>query len=316
MTKWQYTLGWHDLGGGVYAYLQPDGSWGWSNAGLVREGDHTLLIDTLFDLELTQRMLDSVKEVAGGETSIETLVITHSNADHWYGNELVDAGEIISTRRCAEEMRQMPPETLSQIIKGAAQLGEAGEFILRCFGRFRFDDIKPTYPTKTFEGREVLLVGSREVVLEEVGPAHTGSDLLVWVPHNRTLFAGDILFVGGTPIMWSGPVENWIRACDRILELGAEVMVPGHGPVTGPEGVRRIRAYWEFLAGEAGKRFEAGMPAWKAAMDIPLGEFARWGERERTVVNVETLYRQFSGQGEPPSPLELFAQMARYNKEK
>jgi hypothetical protein len=50
MSKWPYSKGLHDLGRGCFAYLQPDGSWGWSNAGLVTDGDQTLLVDTLFDL--------------------------------------------------------------------------------------------------------------------------------------------------------------------------------------------------------------------------------------------------------------------------
>ena len=61
MSKWQYTKGLHDLGRGSFAYLQPDGSWGWSNAGLVTDGDDVLLVDTLFDLKLTGEMLDAMR---------------------------------------------------------------------------------------------------------------------------------------------------------------------------------------------------------------------------------------------------------------
>ena len=61
MSKWQYTKGLHDLGTGCFAYLQPDGSWGWSNAGLIVDGDQTLLVDTLFDLALTGEMLGQMR---------------------------------------------------------------------------------------------------------------------------------------------------------------------------------------------------------------------------------------------------------------
>jgi hypothetical protein len=57
---WQYSKGLHDLGNGCYGYLQPDGSWGWSNAGLVVDGGESLLVDTLFDLKLTRAMLDTM----------------------------------------------------------------------------------------------------------------------------------------------------------------------------------------------------------------------------------------------------------------
>ena len=61
MTNWTYQQGLHELGNGIYAYLQPDGSWGWSNAGLVVAGERSLLVDTLFDLPLTRRMLDAMR---------------------------------------------------------------------------------------------------------------------------------------------------------------------------------------------------------------------------------------------------------------
>jgi hypothetical protein len=61
MTIWQYTKGLHDLGNDIYAYLQPDGTWGWSNAGLITDGEASLLIDTLFDLRLTGEMLGTMR---------------------------------------------------------------------------------------------------------------------------------------------------------------------------------------------------------------------------------------------------------------
>ncbi|WP_395709581.1 hypothetical protein [Reyranella sp.] len=61
MTKWHYSKGLHDLGNGCFAWLQPDGGWGWSNAGLVTDGLESLLIDTLFDLSLTAEMLAGMR---------------------------------------------------------------------------------------------------------------------------------------------------------------------------------------------------------------------------------------------------------------
>ena len=61
LEKWAYRKGLHQIGNGSYAYLQPDGSWGWSNAGLVVDGEESLLVDTLFDLRLTHEMLDSMR---------------------------------------------------------------------------------------------------------------------------------------------------------------------------------------------------------------------------------------------------------------
>src|SRR6202158_2874735 len=105
-SKWPFKKGLQDLGNRCYAYLQPDGSWGWSNAGLVVDSGHSLLVDTLFDLKLTREMLATMRRAEPTATAkIATLVNTHSNGDHCFGNELVEGAEIIASKGCDEEMR-------------------------------------------------------------------------------------------------------------------------------------------------------------------------------------------------------------------
>src|ERR1044072_5587419 len=108
MAKWQYTKGLHDLGNGCFAYLQPDGGWGWSNAGLIAHRDQTLLVDTLFDLKLTREMLEQMRAAVRAAASIGRLVNPHSTGDHTFGNQLVKEAEIIASRACAEEMKERP----------------------------------------------------------------------------------------------------------------------------------------------------------------------------------------------------------------
>jgi len=64
MSKWRYSKGLKGVGNGVWAYLLPDGSRGWSNAGLIVDGDQTLLVDTLFDPKLTAEMLAEMRRSA------------------------------------------------------------------------------------------------------------------------------------------------------------------------------------------------------------------------------------------------------------
>ena len=86
-------------------------------------------------------------------------------------------------------------------------------------------------PTRTFDGELELFVGERSVKLIELGPAHTGGDVVVHLPDAGVVFTGDLLFHGGHPVIWAGPIANWIAACERIADLGASTVVPGHGPV-------------------------------------------------------------------------------------
>lgn len=311
-----YQRGLADLGGGSWAWLQPDGSWGWSNAGLVTDGEANLLVDTLFDLRLTGAMLDAMRASVPSARRIERLVNTHANGDHCNGNELVSDAEIIASAACAEEMAHEDPKGMAAMKRQARDLGDLGEFFLHCFGAFDFEGITQTPPTRTFEGELVVAVGDKPVRLIQVGPAHTRGDTLVHVAADGVVFTGDILFIEGHPIMWAGPVGNWIAACERILELAPEQVVPGHGPITDARGVRAVRDYLAYIRDEARARFDAGLSAAEAARDINLSDYDSWGDAERIAVNVATLYREFSGDENAPNVPELFGLMTQLWKER
>jgi cyclase len=312
--KVAYTAGLHELGDGLFAYLQPDGGWGWSNAGLIGADGTSMLVDTLFDLELTRRMLDAMRPVTE-RSPIEQAMNTHANGDHCFGNQLLPDGiDLYATAAAVTEMRAVPP-ALVHALFNELELGPAfEEFAEQTMRRFDFASVQQRLPSTTFEERLELRVGDREVHLLEVGPAHTAGDAIVHVPDARTIFTGDILFIEGTPIMWDGPVGNWLRACDRILALDADVLVPGHGPVTDASGVRDVQRYLAYVRDQARERFDAGMSAEDAADDIDIADFRDWGDPERIAVNVETLYREFDPE-RPAAPVpQLFVRMAEWRR--
>jgi glyoxylase-like metal-dependent hydrolase (beta-lactamase superfamily II) len=315
LAKWSYQKGLTDLGNGAYAYLQPDGGWGWSNAGLVVDSGEALLVDTLFDLRLTQEMLTEMRAAEPEATArIGTLVNTHSNGDHVNGNELVSGAEIVASRACAEEMQRESAATMAAMLKNADTSQPMGAFFVECFGQFEFDGITPTPPTVTFDDRLTRQVGNKRVELINVGPAHTGGDVLVHVPADRTVYTGDILFIEGHPIIWAGPVQNWIDACQWIADLDVETVVPGHGPITDRRGALAVKEYLEYITAEARRRFDAGLGAFEAAQDISLADYSAWGDAERIAVNVATLYREFAADSEPADIASLFGQMATLAK--
>jgi glyoxylase-like metal-dependent hydrolase (beta-lactamase superfamily II) len=170
-------------------------------------------------------------------------------------------------------------------------------------------------PTTTFDDTLTLKVGDKTVELTDLGPAHTESDTIAWVAEDRTVFTGDLLFNEGHPIVWAGPLENWITACDFIIGLDPAVVVPGHGPITDVSAVRQMKAYFQHLRDEASARFEAGMGWREAARDIPIKDYEHWTDPERVVANVYSLYKQWDPQIPFAPPPELFAEMNRYRKE-
>jgi cyclase len=330
-----------EVADGCHAWIQPNGEWFESNAGLVTGDGESALIDTLADLPLTRRMLDAFASLTNG-APIRTLVNTHSDADHVDGNQLVAGAEIVSSRRSAELIRRQDPGSLKGFGRLAhgmrmvgrlplpvvgslplpvvprVRLGSIGGYIGDMLEPFDFDGIEVAAPTREFEGELSLDVGGRKLRLIEVGPAHTPGDLFIHVPDAGVVYTGDILFVGATPIMWAGPVVNWVVAIERLLDLDADTYVPGHGPVCGREEAEAVKRYWVWLEAAARHRFGLGMSAWEAARDIALSpefatyEWSEWRQPERIVVNVHTLERERRGElGGEASPRELITLFSR-----
>jgi glyoxylase-like metal-dependent hydrolase (beta-lactamase superfamily II) len=305
-----YTRGLHELGDGLFAWLQPDGGWGWSNAGLVTAGGTSLLVDTLYDLRLTREMLDAMAPITEANP-IDAAMNTHANPDHCFGNELLpETAEIYASAATTAEMGELSPELLAGL-KQAELPPDLADFVQHAFGPFEFEGITLRPPSQTFSGRLELRVGDRPVELIELGPAHTGGDTIVHVPDAGLVFTGDLLFIEGTPIAWAN-LSNWIAACDAILALDARVLVPGHGPVTDASGVRDVRHYLTYVREESRKRWEAGMDEQAAADDIDISDFGDWGDPERIAANVGTAYREFDPSLPPLTPPEQLVRMGQW----
>jgi glyoxylase-like metal-dependent hydrolase (beta-lactamase superfamily II) len=321
-----------EVGPGIHAWLQPNGQLGESNAVLVIGNGASLLVDTLWDPRLTRRMLAAMAPLTS-EAPIKTLVNTHSDGDHWWGNQELAGVEIASTKASAEVMGDQSPAEMKRFRLLAAALRAAGSmplpyprrddiataagYVGAALEPFDFDEVRLVRPTRTFTDLLELDVGGRAVSLIEVGPAHTAGDLIVWIADARVAIAADILFIGVTPIMWAGPLRRWVAALDRLLELGAEQYVPGHGPVCGPDDVRRLIDYWGWLDRAAAKRLEAGRSPAETARDLVLGDeieelgFAEWLGPERALVNVGTIDAHRRGTAKPPGPRQLVSAFLR-----
>ncbi len=303
-AKVPYTRGLHEVAGRVWAWTLPDGGYGWSNAGLVAGDRASLLVDTLFDLALTREMLGAMRDITSSAPITDAL-ITHSNGDHTHGNQLLgDSVRIIAAQGTADEIAHgMAPEMLA--MAQTANLGPvATPYVRDRFGHFDFSGITVRNADQTFDRDLTIEVGGRRVDLLNLGPAHTAADSVVHVPDAGVLFGGDLLFIGCTPIVWAGPIANWIAACDAMIALDAPTVVPGHGPVSDPDGIRAVRGYLAHVSERAEAAHRRGLSWSEAADTIELGEYATWLDAERVVVNVYQRYREL----DPDTPqLEVMA---------
>ena len=311
MTSIAYTARLHQIADGCWAWLQPDGGWGLSNSGLIDGGGDSLLVDTQFDLPRTRRMLDAMAPMTAG-SPIRHAVNTHGNGDHCFGNELLDpAVRIWAAPEASAHLQGESPQLLASLM--SADLSPPlSDYLRRAFGAFDFTTIRLRLPDAEVTADLELPVGSRTVRLLRLPPAHTHGDVAVFDPSSGVVFAGDLLFIGGTPIMWAGPASSWIAALHRLLALDADTFVPGHGPVTDAAGVREVIEYLTLVEAGAAELHARGRTVRQAAAELDLGRFAAWGNPERLVINIDTCYRHLDPAHPAPDVVSLFAQMASW----
>jgi glyoxylase-like metal-dependent hydrolase (beta-lactamase superfamily II) len=261
-----------------------------------------MVVDTLYDLPRTQRMIDLYATVA--RDPARRLVNTHHNGDHCWGNQLfADLGtEIIGHRLCAEWFgRDATPELFVGLV-GADHVPPAFEALAEAMRDYDFTGIELTPPTTLIETDTDLDLDGLAIRLLYVGPAHTPGDVVVHLPEHGVVFTGDILFHQCTPIGWEGTFDNWIGALARLEELAPAVVVPGHDQ----------REYLIYVRDECRAAFDAGRSSLDAARGIDLGPYGHWTEPERLAFQVDRAYRELSGTpwDAPVDTGRVFAEMA------
>jgi cyclase len=280
----------------IYAYIQPDGGWCLNNAGFLVGPTAVTLIDTAAT-EMRARLLRSaIASVT--PLAPRTLINTHHHGDHTYGN-CVFAHEavIIGHDDCPAEM------------------ADQDLLLTHLWPHVDWGDIEIVPPTVTFPERLRLYVGELQAELIHVGPAHTTNDVVVWVPEHRLLFTGDVVFNGGTPFVLMGSVAGSLTALRRLRALDAQTIVPGHGPVGGPELYDVTESYLGWIQEVAKHGIAAGLSPLQVANEAELGYFGEWLDGERIVGNLHRAYAEEQGAppGGPLDTLAIMLEMVTYN---
>ncbi len=295
----------------VYACVQPDTGFGAANSGFVNCGGG-LVVDSLYDLPTTQRLIDLYATVTPEPT--RRLVNSHHNGDHCWGNQLFAGlgSEIIGHRLCAEWFGRDGSPDLFIALAEADTVPAAFEQLVADLRHYDFHGIEMTPPTTLIDDDTVLDLDGLAAHLLYVGPAHTPGDVVVHLPSEGVLFTGDILFHRCTPIGWEGTFANWIGALERLEALEPAVVVPGHGPLTDTDGLRGLREYLVYVLDEARSAFDAGLTTLDAARRIELGEYGLWTQPERLAFQLDRAYREFDGVAwdERIDVNRIFAEMA------
>jgi len=277
-----------------------------ANSGLINLGGG-VVVDTQSDLPHGRQMIDLFDKVWRGMP--KRVINTHEDADHVWGNQLFEGAEIIAHRKVAERMPHVAdPKETQDLLKAASSflpslllkvLHPGALAIARqLLQDYNFDGIKLVLPTTVFDERHVLDLDGTEVHILFVGPCHQAGDTIIHVPKEGVVFAGDVLFRLCTPMGWTGSYAKWIKILDLILSLKPKVIVPGHGPVCGIEGVKEMKAYLEYLRDESKRCFEQGLTSLEASKRIDFGPYGAWRAPARIYLNIERAYREFRNEPE------------------
>jgi cyclase len=284
---------------GVYAYLQPDGSWYINNTGFLAGGSGVISIDAASTERRTRAYLDAITTVTA--KPVRTLVNTHHHGDHTHGNYLMSGATIVGHEQCRVAIQNTPMPPPPPGIWSEVDWGH----------------LEPAPPFLTYTEGVTLWSGDLRCDVRYVGtPAHTTNDSIIGIPERSVVFTGDLLFNGGTPFALQGSVSGWIEVLETVLRpLGARTLVPGHGPVCGPEVIDDMLAYLRFVQQTARQAKAAGLSPLEAARATDLGEFKDLLDSERIVGNLHRAYLELDGaeRGAPVDLVRALGDMVAYN---
>ncbi|MFF1451669.1 MBL fold metallo-hydrolase [Streptomyces sp. NPDC058274] len=280
----------------VYAYVQPGGGWCVNNAGLVVGAERVVLVDTAATESRARRLRAAVEDVAPG--GVDFVVNTHFHGDHTFGNGQFTPRAVVVAH---EQTR--------------ADSAESGLHLRQLWPQVAWGETPLTLPSLTFRDGLTLHTGGPRVELIQVGPAHTETDVVAWVPDRSVLFAGDVVWSGVTPYILMGSVTGSLRALERLRALEPRTVVPGHGPVGGPELLDFTEAYLRLLQRLTVEGLKDDLTPLEAARRADLGEFAALVDAERLVGNLHRAYAEQQGlaPGARLDVLTSFKEMVAFN---
>jgi cyclase len=286
-----------EVADGIYAYLQPDGSWWINNTAFLVGRRGVVSVDACSTERRTRAYLGVIASVT--DQPVRTLINTHHHGDHTHGNYLFAGATIVAHEKCRREMLAFGPP-------GRAPF----------WTEVDWGGIELAPPFLTYESGVRVYVDDLACEVRHVGtPAHTTNDSIVWVPDRSLLFSGDLLFNGGTPFLLMGSVAGAIAVLEELKQLPAATIVPGHGAVSGPELIDEVLGYLRFVMEVAAAARAVGLSPLDAARELDLGPYADLLDAERIVGNLHRAYAELDGAalGAPIDIVAALTDMVTYN---
>ena len=256
-----------ELASGVYAVPGDTGKGveGRPNAGFVVTDEGVVVIDALASPRQGEQLLRSIRRVT--DRPIRWLVLTHHHPDHHFG-------AVVLRKAGARVIAHPDKRTLASEGGEDALIADWVRVVgLDAMRGFEFADT----PDRPVTGTDTLRLGGRTIVVSHPGAGHSPGDLIVWLPKERVLFAGDVLVEDGVSMVVDGNSDELLRVLDTVSALSARAVVPGHGAIPSRAGdlIARTRAYLEGLQSQMRAAIEKGVPMRRAMASLPPADETR-----------------------------------------
>lgn len=280
----------------VFAAISPYRGVSWANAGFINKGSG-LVYDTFFDLFHAREMREVYEEVSGKKLPAY-VVNSHYNSDHTWGNKVFSDSCIIMHKNAEQERLSENIQWIDGLIKRGKDSTEStlGErYLAMQFEGFDLTGVEWVQPSIEIDHDINIHLGDTEVNVFSVAPAHSWSDLLLWLPKEKVLFAGDIVFEGCTTYSEEG-ILNWVKVLDRIInEIKPEVVVPGHGKICDLAFVQEQRDYMMNLLDQFNKYYDDEIDPISLAIKIDISKYLHWIQPERVLTSVNAMVNSRRG---------------------
>jgi cyclase len=307
----------HRLAEGVYAAIATPAGAGFSNAGLVDLGDHTLVFDAFENPQAAEDLLEAAVQLTHRNPA--TVIISHIHPDHWGGLQVFAGCAILATPITRQAMIPIAEEMTEEISR-AKQDPSAIEKALRedearlaaetdpnkshslqiSTARQRYSlqalpILQPTLPNQTFDGKIVFHGKQRSAELIATGKGHTESDCILSLPQDRVAFIGDLGFFQSQPFMPYGSPPDWIAWLENLATWDVEIFVPGHGPLGGKADLDLEARYIRALEDMVLRVVRGGGSVEDALLQILPSPFDAWqATGRRFEANVRASYERHS----------------------
>ena len=278
MTSASYDTGVIQTAAQAYAFIQPNGA---TNAGFIVSEEGVLVIDSLMTPSLATRLLSEIRRVS--KAPIRYLVDTHYHGDHVFGNQYFVPAPIIGHVNCRQELIEKFDANMNRYTSGRPELIP------------ELEQIRMTLPDVTFDDRMNIRLGDREINLIYLGRAHSAGDILLHLPQEGLLYAGDIAFHRILPAFPDGHITKWLDVMEETRKLDFDTIVPGHGPVGTKREFDEAKELMAHLHGEIRRGFDQGQSEEETAQGVDLGKFTSYLGQERIGQITQMAYRAYRG---------------------